>query len=113
MKAGPDVATTDATCGTFTILDPCLGSGSRISLTDPSASEASESRNFNLIWRAFVEPDLCLGCGAALLMTSLGCEAIDNQQYPRPHKEFGTNCAGLVHAERVSDDKDGLKTVLW
>jgi hypothetical protein len=41
----------------------------------------------------------------------LGCESIDNREYPRPHRDFGTNCRGLVHAERVADDGK-LKTVL-
>jgi len=41
-----------------------------------------------------------------------GCESIDNQQYPRPHKDFGTSCLGLVHAERVVNDTNEVKAVL-
>lgn len=41
-----------------------------------------------------------------------GCESIDNKQYPRPHKDFGTSCLGMVHAERLKNDTGELKTVL-
>ena len=41
-----------------------------------------------------------------------GCESIDNEQYPRPHKDFGTNCLGLVHAERFVNERNEVKTVL-
>jgi hypothetical protein len=41
-----------------------------------------------------------------------GCESIDNQQYPRPHKNFGSNCLGLVHAESVTNATNEVKTVL-
>jgi len=41
-----------------------------------------------------------------------GCESVKNQQYPRPHRAFGTSCLGLVHAERVKDETEELKTVL-
>jgi len=41
-----------------------------------------------------------------------GCESINNQNYPRRHSEFGKNCPGLVHAERVKSKGDGIKIVL-
>lgn len=41
-----------------------------------------------------------------------GCDPIDDQQYPRPHKDFGTNRLGLVHAERAVNDPNEVKTVL-
>jgi hypothetical protein len=41
-----------------------------------------------------------------------GCEAIDNKPFPRPHKEFGTSCLGLVHAERLTNNRNEVKKVL-
>lgn len=41
-----------------------------------------------------------------------GCEPIGNKQFPRPHKDFGSGCLGLVHAERVESDTDDAKTVI-
>ncbi len=30
-----------------------------------------------------------------------GCVSINKQSYPRPHKDFGQTCLGLIHAERL------------
>jgi len=41
-----------------------------------------------------------------------GCELVDGKQYPRPHKEFGTGCTGLVHSETVTSGSAAPKTIL-
>ena len=40
-----------------------------------------------------------------------GCEEVDGEHYPRPHKEFGTSCTGLVHVETVTGQGAAPKTI--
>jgi hypothetical protein len=39
-----------------------------------------------------------------------GCESIENEQYPRPHKHFGTSYLGSVHAERFVNEMKTVRT---
>jgi hypothetical protein len=49
------------------------------------------------------------GCGDA---NRPGCESIETERYPRPHRDFGGSCLGLVHAERLVNETNKAKTVL-
>jgi hypothetical protein len=41
-----------------------------------------------------------------------GCEPLNGERYPRPHKDFGATCLGLIHAERLETGADDSKTIL-
>jgi hypothetical protein len=41
-----------------------------------------------------------------------GCKSIETERYPRPHRDFGGSCLGLVHAERFVNETNKAKTVL-
>jgi hypothetical protein len=41
-----------------------------------------------------------------------GCDSIETEQYPRPHKDFGTSCLGLIHAERLLNSNNEQIVVL-
>lgn len=41
-----------------------------------------------------------------------GCESVSRPTYPRPHREYGTSCLGLVHVETLAEtEREPSKTI--
>jgi hypothetical protein len=40
-----------------------------------------------------------------------GCATVDEKQYPCPHRDFGSTCLGLIHAEQLVESAGQMETI--